>query len=195
MAMIYTPQPDTLAAKLCSYFVRNPSEELSVDDIVSKFGHTRCHVHTQLRPALDAELLTRVRNADADYIYSAGPMLLPQSAKRGRPANAPAPTLPASPPTHPKPTMPKTQPSRPRPMIDISAIQIDDGIPISQRLSRTRKWHPLFEKLQPGQSCALPLHAKAALAKQLSAMKKTGPARYTVRTFPDTQTLRLWRTA
>jgi len=57
--MTYRLNPGSLAALVVGYFTLNPKEELSLDDVITKFvqpGDSR-NVHTQLAPALDHELL------------------------------------------------------------------------------------------------------------------------------------------
>lgn len=57
--MIYRPNPESLAARVIGFFALNPDQELSLDDIVTKFvdeGSSR-NIHSQLIGALDADML------------------------------------------------------------------------------------------------------------------------------------------
>lgn len=68
----YYPRPGSLAAQVVYFFRTNAGEELTLDDIVAKFDAGRLNIHTQLRPAVEVGLLARNRNADGEYIYTAG---------------------------------------------------------------------------------------------------------------------------
>jgi hypothetical protein len=71
----HRPHGNSKAAKVVAFFQANPDEALNADDIAEKFGASRNTVHTLLRPALDAEVLVRVRDKYGEYEYSAGPAL------------------------------------------------------------------------------------------------------------------------
>ena len=62
-APAYYPHPGSLAAQVVYFFRTNAGEELTLEDIVTKFDTSRGNIHTQLRPAVEVGLLARDRNA------------------------------------------------------------------------------------------------------------------------------------
>lgn len=82
----YTPQADSLAAQVCAFLMRNPDEELTVEDIAAKFDAPPRNIHTQLARALDGGLLVRGKNGDEEYIYTKGPKLKTAAVAASAPA-------------------------------------------------------------------------------------------------------------
>jgi hypothetical protein len=70
MRTTYTPPAGSLPEQVIGFFTNNPDEELTLDDIISKFGPARGNIHTTLGPAVMAGVLQRKRNADSEYAYS-----------------------------------------------------------------------------------------------------------------------------
>ncbi|MCF8156412.1 MAG: hypothetical protein K9K35_10440 [Rhodoferax sp.] len=102
----YQPQRDGLAEAMIGFFRNNPGEELSLEDIVTKFGSVRGNIHTLLRKAIEAGLLVRARTDEGEYIYRGGSFYddVPHEEPQPEPvivtvataAVAPAPKAPAS---------------------------------------------------------------------------------------------------
>ena len=73
--MSYRPNTESLASRVIGFFTLNPDEELSLDDIVSKFvepGDSR-NVHSQLIAACDHDMLVYTPEDDT---YRKGPVNL-----------------------------------------------------------------------------------------------------------------------
>ena len=69
----YIPQDGSVAARVCRYFLENPSEELSAFDISMKFHTGTTTVYSQMQRAVETGLLVRARNEDGDVVYGTGP--------------------------------------------------------------------------------------------------------------------------
>lgn len=199
MTHTYTPHAGSIAAQCITYFRGNPAEELTMEDIVVKFGATRPGIHTLLRPALDAGFLARRRDQDGDYYYSAGKQLF-DPLPAAHPVHAPAPSpVPASPvAAAPKPPAPthKTGQSSIRKMIDIDALVVETGVPFMGTSSKGQsKWTPLFDRLKrKGESLVIPIDFKGAVASAALKHNKTHPGNYTVAVISKT-VARVWRNA
>lgn len=180
-APTYIPRPGSLAASVVYFFRTNADEELTLDDIVDKFGSVRGNIHTQLRPALDVDLLRRDTNADGEYIYQAGARIevIPQ----------------ASEPARPKARKPASFDS-PRHEVDFDALKVDKGVPlrvIGPYGAKPLKWDPLFEKLaEVGDSIQLPAKLRATLSSAVIARNKKGRGHFRV-LMTGADTCRVWR--
>ena len=75
----YRPHSDGLASQVIGFFTNNPDEELTLDDIADKFGAVRGNLHTLLRKALDAGLLTRGFNDDSELVYRGAAAVVQQA--------------------------------------------------------------------------------------------------------------------
>lgn len=71
----YIPRPDSVPDRVCRFFASNPDEQLDTNDIATKFDSRRNNVHTQLSDCVAVGLLTRERDDELGYIYTAGPRL------------------------------------------------------------------------------------------------------------------------
>ena len=137
----YMPAADTLPAMVMYFFKCNQEEELTIDDIVDKYGPARGGVHTQLKRAIDAGMLARYQDDDGDWLYKAGPKLFKhQPAQHTQQAQASAPK--------PRRTVgPRAAP------IDLNALQIEDDVPLPDIVTRRGiQWGDLLQRLKPGQS-------------------------------------------
>lgn len=174
------PRRDSLAARVINFFKFNPEERLSVDDICIKFDANRASVHTLLARTIAQHELVRERDELGEYVYIAGPALAMQSAK-------PVPMIA---------TTNGASRNGVRYDLDIDALQVEDGIPFdpSARVIPS-KWDPLFDKLTtPGQSVAVPLSVKAALAAAAHKRNKEQRGEYRVMITGPEQA-RVWRVA
>ena len=148
----YKPIANSKPAKVIQFFSANPDEELTADDMVIKFGMQRNSVHTILRPATMAGLLSRRRDEFGDHFYSLGPSLIRETSEPTEAASS------ADNPLDPVHSISFQWPTNGR-SIDIEAINllvVDSHIPYTP-LPSQHKWDPLFSKLdQAGQSVAFP---------------------------------------
>ena len=181
-APAYYPRPGSLAAQVVYFFRTNAGEELTLEDIVTKFDTSRGNIHTQLRPAVEVGLLARDRNADGEYIYTAGARIDVISAA-GDTTAQPAPKA--------------RKPARftsPRHQVDFDTLVVEKGVPLpEQRAKPPSKWAPLFDKLaEPGDSIAIPPEIMIALRAETVKRTKAGSGHYRVlRT--DDGGARIWR--
>lgn len=181
----YVPQANSLPSLVVGFFTNNPDEELTLEDITEKFGAQRNNIHTNLALAVQHGLLARARNDDGDYVYRIG---------KKPPKGADADTAQSAPGKSAAAKRAMAQVDLPDPM----DVQIDSDVPLptaNGRGGKKRDWAPLLQRLQPGDSAQLPLCAKFTLANAITAAHKAQQGTYTLRTFPEAQTLRVWRTA
>ena len=188
MAKTYTPQRDSVAYRVLEYFAVNPLEELTVEDIATKFNATAVHVHTLLAPAIHAGMLRRVKT-DLDYLYKLGDLksgIKPQDA--GKPsASSASPLTRAFGVAAPQRKIPEAF------TIDLDQVEVESDVPMPAiRGRKPVDWTPLFKKMQPGQSCLLPARAYYTLAKQCTDFKKAGGGAFSIRKLSESE-LRLWR--
>ena len=73
--MSYTPQPGSLAARVCAFFQRNPEDELSARDIAQKFDAQGSSVPALLASCLANQLLIRDKEEAGTMVYRAGAKL------------------------------------------------------------------------------------------------------------------------
>ena len=180
-APAYYPRPGSLAAQVVYFFRTNAGEELTLEDIVTKFDTSRGNIHTLLSDAVKAELLARERNADGDYLY-----------KPGRACGTYAPpdvTIAAA--------VAKTEAADAQmTAIDFAALQVDESVPYHpvSGVKGFNKWDPLYARLtKAGQSVELPRALRDRLYIECGKRnKKTGAKTWAISsTGPDT--CRLWR--
>ena len=187
----YITRAGSLPSQVVYFFTKNPDEQLGLSDITEKFDTPRGNIHTLLALALEAHLLCRSRNDDGEYLYSAGPAI-------GKPAKDAAPQAPApSTADAPRKTRgPRRGGHSPRYHIDIDALKVEEGIPVSKINGPLEgKWDSLFAKLEkPGQSIELPGQLKGAVASAAFTRNKKNQGRFRCyMTGPDTA--RVWRIA
>jgi hypothetical protein len=185
----YRPQANGLPAQVISFFQQNPDEELSVDDIINKFPPVaRASVHTQLRTAVEHDILKRKRNDDGEYIYSAGKDIkaidlganLAQIQLGGRADRQPI------------------NRARFYGTIDFDKLKVEEGIPLQTGpyIKGMNKWQPLFDKLKkPGQSLTILANVRGAVgAAAYSLNKKKTHGQYRV-ALVSADSARVWRIA
>lgn len=178
----YQPREGSIAWRVIRFLAANPDESLTADDAGIKFECASSAVHTSLGPAVLAGVLTRTEDlGSGELVYRLG---------KGAPAREakPAPDAVGVALTAPLPHR------RGASYVDTAAIEIDKGVPLlSKRAGQQTDWAGLLQRMEPGDSCALPLRVRSSLSKVVHVVQSRTPGRYQVRKI-DGQTLRLWRT-
>jgi hypothetical protein len=187
----YIPQPGSVAYRVLDWFQKNPEEELTEQDIVSKFGIARASVSGSLKPAVDKGVLQYLVNDDAVYVYTLSAdhkslKLRLAEAKPDRPSMRARGAV-------------KLPPSA----LDFSVLKPEKGVPLvgkSLGEAGVSKWAPLFAMLtEPDMSVEFPAEWKTAVAAQSTKLnvqhhKAQEPTRYKVRLTGDGKA-RVWRVA
>lgn len=186
--MSYTPQQGSVAWKVIEFLTTNPEEELSANEVSAKFDCTAGGVHSMLCASVDAGLLKRAE-VDDELVYRLGagtPAIKPNKA-----AN---PSLGARGASWPAEVSPPRSSRKPLPAIDLAAVAIDNDVAIPPTGGRLvqHDWPALFNRMKPGQSCAIPAAFKYVLGKACGEFKKTGQGEMSVRRANEDE-LRLWR--
>lgn len=176
----YKPRFGSFTHLVISFFLDNPDEELSIDDMVTKWPDVkRNSIHSILGPVLLHEILERNRNDDGEYIYKAGQGI--HKADICQPVDAGQ--------------MDQAQASGAQ-----TAFHVDSGIPLpsKHRLHRYSKWKPLFSAMtMKGQSIAIAeADAKRikATAQKMKQAQKGQPPHFHVGQ-DDKGVWRVWRIA
>lgn len=181
-AAVYQPREGSIAWRVIRFLAANPDESLTADDAGIKFECSTSAVHSSLGPAVLAGVLTRTEDlASGELVYRLG---------KGRPAVEPKPTPDAVAVAIAGP-LPRRRGDS---YVDTAGIQIDKGVPlVSKRGGQQTDWAGLLQRMEPGDSCALPLRVRSSLSKIIHVEQVAQRGRYQVRKV-DGQTLRLWRT-
>ena len=190
--MNYNPQPGSLPSNVIGFFTNNPGEYLTLEDITDKFGGTHANIHTCLRQACVAGLLTRAQNKDGEYTYQSGPELgkpmegvdIDRAHKtHAQKANTTEQAVATAPRKHKQ--------------IDIASLIVEVGVPIATGQARKGgcKWAPLFDKLKnKGDSIALPAEFGPAIAAAARKNKSYKPGTWRIARV-STEQVRIWRLA
>lgn len=153
----YTPQPDSLAGRVCAFFRANPDEELSQEDIARKWDAPRSAIQSLLAVPVSHNLLQRVQHRNGgSIVYCAGEALLHS------PATAAAPAAAAAQPTWPG----KTRTSLPP--LDVAAFKvIKKEAPPKRASLKTTDWQAFFAQLKVKHDAieGLPINYYSAAAK------------------------------
>jgi hypothetical protein len=179
MTTAYTPEPGSLAARVCTWLQRNREEELTPRDIATKFDVPVQGLHFTLRDAMAHGWVLR---SAVNGAYAAGPRLPIAGAPSGEPAK-PAPSAP-----HANGDAKKRRNDPP----DLSKLAIKPGVPIPERTAfpRSRVYAELLGRMKAGDMVELtPTQAKSLV----TAANKSG-VKLTVRRFDDQRT-GVWRVA
>lgn len=72
---LYTPQPGHLAYRVMQFFVRNPDDDLTLNEVVVKFGVNRTAIPAGLAKAIRAKLIAKATRGSGQVVYVPGPML------------------------------------------------------------------------------------------------------------------------
>ncbi len=196
----YTPKPDSLAGRVCQFFVDNDDEELSAADLAMKFDVPRSSISALLAAAIGAGLLRRVPGQSMPF-YAAGPHIA-----RLRPAPPPvAAAAPAAPPAAASVFAAGAAAAKAArrqrkllPPFDPHAIEIKTGVPIPlprnhREAAAKSSYQQLLERLPVGGMVELETTRAKSL---LSCAKKLGIKGLTTRLLDDEgQRTGVWRTA
>lgn len=195
MTATYTPQPDSVAARVIAWFQANPDKALDTDALEAKFQKPRKQWHSLLGSAVIAGVLKRQENTETDELeYSLGSGKV--TIKPAAPAADKRPDMllaGASAGWQPKPQQKRT----PRAMFLFDPLSLtivsDRPLPLGSGRGRTGvDWKPLFQKLKPGQSVDVPAAARPTPTKQMTDSKKSGGAEFVLRKIND-EIYGLWR--
>ncbi len=164
-AATYTPGPHSLPRRVLVWLGQNPAYEcITLEQISEECDAVRGNIHTQLRPAVDANLLLRDRDAEGNYVYKRGPgsfLFIGSHAPLTAALKAtrtPAPALQCGP-------------------VDLTAIPIDDHVPLTRGHSTLQDFAVLLRRLEkPGQSAALPARLRSPVTKAIQQWHKTHPS-------------------
>lgn len=164
--------------RVIAFFRADPAEELSADDIATKFDAQRKNVHTLLQLAVKSGQLMRKKDDEHGYLYSVGPAIM-----------VPVATPEAT-------TGTTKQPRQPKADIDLLTLPIDTDIPLpAKRVAQQHAAEALDRLTQPGHSFGVPLDASglSALRKAITERHNAGTHRYVARATPTE--FRVWRIA
>ena len=187
--MTYKPNAGSMPAKLIEFLNINGDEELTTEDIATKFGVSALSVHSCLAAALSGGAVARLKNEDGEYIY-VHPSRAPAQAARPVWPHA-ASTRNASPFTNEVKV--KVKPSASGLPVDLDALELEDDVPL-KAVKPQLDWPGLFGRMQPGQSCLLPRSVGITCAKAITAYKASGLGELQRKTVNEDQ-FRLWRIA
>ena len=203
---------DSLAFKLCRYFLENPDEQLTRSDIAHKFSVPASSVDACTFSARQSDLLAVTVSDDLGKAWGAGPnlkhcvvdgaqqvMTLAHGGKHASKAKpAPQPTVPAQGAHAPfgavtSPAQAK-KPARPS-LPDPSTLKVEQGIPIPPvHANRSSQYHEVFHSMVVGDSTAVPRSVSKRLFDIASKWGKPHRCKFALRHL-DESTSRIWRTA
>lgn len=167
-----------LRTRVLDWFAKNPDESLTAADISRKFSIDIRLVPEALIPAVAGGQLRLNTHGD----YSVGPKLSTQAAEA-----TPQPRKPRATPT-PRPAA--------GPLPPASSLKVESGIPIPDTAKpggRRSQYADIFERMQVGDSFAIPT---ASAARAIGIAKQWGKrrnAKFSMRT--DGTESRIWRTS
>jgi hypothetical protein len=185
----YLPRVDSLADKVCRYFVRVPDDEMLSREVASKYGTTASNVGHQLAKAVEAGYLL----VDGS-VYSAGPNLgkftkALETHEQPRGGVADLPLVPGTPDAQVR----RRGPHKPAFHIDVGTITIDQDVPIQQGGGRTGvNWPSLFDRMEVGHSFALPAEGASSVSKAITEYQRATGRELAKR--KTDQGFRVWRT-
>ena len=134
---MYEPKKGTFPASVVTFFRFNVDEELTVDEMATKFDCSRANIHTQLTRALDARVLKRERDELGEWVYTAGPEIKPEAMN---------PSMIATPAKKKR-----VRSSGPTAIVVSDLRIVDDPVPVKMR-TVVNKYLSLFSALKPGQA-------------------------------------------
>lgn len=155
MTSNYAPRPDTLPARVVTFFSRCPDEELNDQDIAEKWHADPNKVGLQLRQAVESGLL----KIDG-RVYSAGPNI-------GRVSPSPAAVAAVN--------MPSQRKTHVRTNIDIESIEFEDAPAGLESPKKPHdRWVDKMRTMPQGKSFVVPLEYRHALRAAVTALHKEG---------------------
>lgn len=201
-APAYIPRRGSLPERVLSFFLNNPTEQLTAGDIAQKFSVRQGNVHYQLMQALQRGLLRRHHNEDLELAYSIGPNArLCELNKAPAEAEEPCQAEPDSEVDESTPISPfatlgsqrqaKAQGRNKRFALDLSRIQIEKGVPIPVLRGQPTAWPRVLQRLQPGDSFALPAQARSSIQKAATRWKQATGVQIVIR--KTDEGIRVWR--
>ena len=161
----YMPRAESLADKVCRFFMRLPDEELMSREIAEKWGIETKNVGSNLMCAVAAEYL-----AVDGTIYSAGSCIaLFKAGLAHQPAAAGGETVAELLPGDSAAARPMKKRNGPF-WIDPKTVLIEPNVPMPGRRTAI-DWSPLLDVLTVGDSFLLPPAAKSAINAAMKAYK------------------------
>ncbi len=189
--MSYTPQPDSLAGRLCAFFRAHPEEELSLRDVAQKYDVSSHSISALLASCFANHLLARGKDESGTSVIRAGSKLIPLATPHD-----PQP----EPPTFNKWLEEKKQPSAegrkgPAALPPPESLQIEDGVPIPPGGPGAKAfvYDAVFARMTPGQSFRCSPEAAKRLVASARRWGKTVNRKFITRQV-DANTARIWRT-
>ncbi len=180
----YKPRADSLVTRVIGWLKLNVSVQcMSLDDISEHCDAVRGNIHTLLRPAMEAGLLSRTRDDDGDYFYGRGPQFYASKQPSMAEFAKPVPTA-----SRPFGNMEPVAP------IDLAEVPIDDNVPMTYGRGPKQSYEVLLRRLvRPGQSAALPARLRSPVTKAIADWHKQQSAgRFCVRK-ESTANIRVFR--
>lgn len=151
----YTPRPDTLPARVVSYFRRLPDEELSSADIAVKWHADPKNIAMQLQRAVEAKLLKKDGS-----VYSAGPNIV---------------SIDLSPSALASFASPPQRKQHVRTLIDIEAIEFEDApADLASPVKAHDRWVTKLRTMPAGKSFAVSSEYRHALRTAVTVLRKEG---------------------
>lgn len=186
----YIPRTDSLADKVCRYFMRLPAEELLSREIAANYGTTPSNVGHQLTSAVEAGYL----QVDGS-VYCAGKKLhlLAKAHEQLRESGAVV-TGDAAKTVHgvAQPPLRKPRTVNKPFKFDLSSVKVEPGVPMPPNHRTGLDWTALLNRLAVGDSFALPADGRASVSKAITTYKRLMPGKeMSVRKVEDG--LRVWR--
>lgn len=182
-------EPQAFPLRVTAFFRDCPDEQLTADDIATKFDYSRNNVHTQLKKLVDHGTLSRTRDEDGNYVYSAGPKLAQAPAPSAAPQKSRGVNIDSA---HAQTAaVQKTK----RVPLDWDAIPIETNVPRPRRISghKTQAAQLLARMSEVGQTFAVPANAAGlhSLRKLVAVELRKTPGCIESATIGDK--VRFWR--
>lgn len=191
----YCPRTGSIPQLAISYFQGNLSARLTRAEATAKFGTS--NIAKVLELAIEAGFIS-----SSNGYYTAGDDI-DQAPDYGSVAQADATIKAAastpggahSPFAHTYRATPSAKGSRPAkpPLPDLATCALDDDVPLTTARPQKVNWADLLDRLQPGQSKALPLHYAGSIKKAASTRHQVAEERFAIKKISDTE-VRIWRT-
>lgn len=179
----YKPRGDSVPARVLKFFGTNPDEELTQEDIASKYGVPRASVHTVLARAVEAGLLARSESS-GEWLYSKGDGDTQETSAKPAPTSALDRAW----------TPPMVRAPQNFIAIDPAAVPLEDDVPVPvMRVGAVTDWATLLDRMRPGHSAVLPAPKRAAVSRACKEAKKAGRGRFLMKASPEDETFRIWR--